>query len=145
MRWPPRPVVLAACLSLLGVQLGGVHLHANAEGFDAVPHGTHVHGRAPHRHDDASVRHDADGRDAARGKHDHGGDRDVAVVELGAGAQKLPLFLVGPALALPLSPPSGTAVRVDAAARPSSARPGHWRPPLRGPPRDSVQPRYFTR
>lgn len=137
VRHSPQSVALAACLSLLGLQLSGLHLHVNAEGFDPVPHGTHVHGIA-HRHDGVAAHTDDTGsHDIDGDRHDHDGDRDVAAVELGTGAAKLPVFLVGDALELVANPPGAVTVRGDATTRPS-ARGIRWRPPLRGPPRLSV-------
>lgn len=137
MRQSPKPVALAACLSLLGLQLTGLHLHVNAEGFDPVPHGTHVHGVA-HRHG-AGAAHadDAADHDATGDHHDHDGDRDVAAVDLGTGAAKLPVFLVGDALEVVASAPGASAARADATTQPPK-RHIRERPPLRGPPRLSV-------
>lgn len=137
MRRTPKSAILAACLSLLGLQLSGLHLHVNAEGVDSVPHGMHVHGVA-HRHAGIDTDNDASvGEGLVEGHHDHDGDRDVAAVELGTGSAKLPLFLPTDALEFLASPPRGDLIARDPGP-PSIARGLRWRPPLRGPPRLSV-------
>jgi hypothetical protein len=38
------PVLILASLSLLGMQLSGLHMHVDAHGYSGAPQGTHVHG-----------------------------------------------------------------------------------------------------
>jgi hypothetical protein len=130
-------VILAACLSLVGVQLSGLHLHAGAEGLDAALHGTHVHGNvgsSGHTPSQlASAAHQHTHLDGHHG-HDHAGDRDVSIIELSGGLSKLLVFLVcfGGGLIFVLQIvyrlrpiPIVTVVK---------SRRERWRPPLRAPP-----------
>ena len=133
---PLRPfVILIACASLLCLQLGGVHMHINADGFAGVPEGSHIHGaaRSP-AGTSADHAHDHDG-DSNNG--DHEGDRDVSV-QLGAGVSKvfvfisLALFVV----ALLTTLPGKLLICLDAYV--PRARRDHWRPPLRAPPTPAI-------
>lgn len=122
-------VAIAACLSLLSLQLSGLHLHAGQNGVDSSPHGTHVHGVGTHDHDQLEDhRHAEDG-------DDHNGDRDLSLVELCAGAAKLlPVLFLGPVLQLPIGPSDSHRVVLRWRDRAPIGRASHWRPPLRGPP-----------
>lgn len=140
MRRPSLLVVCAACSSLLGLQLSGLHLHVNVDGFDAVPHGTHVHGADAHSHDSAAAaaHDDSEPRDGVDDHHDHEGDRDVAILDPCAGTAKPPVFLVGRGLELLSAPPSAGRIRARSITPPPNAQGARWRPPLRGPPPQSV-------
>ena len=132
---PLRPfVILIACASLLSLQLGGVHMHINADGFAGTPEGTHIHGAAPSpAGTSADQAHDHDGD--SDGNHD--GDRDVSV-QLGASLSKvlvfIPLALFVDALLTTL--PGRIKVCLDSYV--PHARRDHWRPPLRAPPTPAI-------
>lgn len=115
MRIAPA-LIQIACLSLLGLQLSGLHMHVGADGFDGTPHGTHSHDQ------------DTDG-------HDHEGDADVSVVELGAGGSKLILFVVWVGLTLLTVLTPRERVSISSVVPLLAGRTARWRPPLRAPPR----------
>lgn len=133
---PLRPlVILIACASLLGVQLSGVHMHINADGFAGVPEGTHIHGAASAPAGaSADHAHDHDG-DSDNG--DHEGDRDVSV-QLGAGVSKVLVFisLALFVVALLTTLPAKVTVCLDTYV--PRARRDRWRPPLRAPPTPAI-------
>jgi hypothetical protein len=111
-----RALVLLGCLSLLGLQLSGLHMHVDSHGYAGAPHGTHVHKRGADSHD-----------------HEH--ETDVAVVKLGTIGSKHFLFLI--AVGLTLVTIFSVCLRLAPAyapAPPIGRRP-HWRPPQRAPPR----------
>ena len=125
-----RPIVLiAACLSLLCAQFGGIHMHVGAAGLDTTVHTHHIHGAgAAHMAREHAADDDVAG-------HDHAGDRDV-FVELGANAAKqLLLFVLCASLGLMLLLLPSTSVHWPRrrTVRPQ-ARHERWRPPLRAPP-----------
>lgn len=109
-------VAALACICMLAMQIGGLHLHVDTKGNDAGIHGAHVHHADPDH-------------------HDHSADIDVSLLEqLGINWSKLiPLLFV-------------CAVVIMAAAwirRPDWYPPLpagkvlhrlRWRPPLRAPP-----------
>jgi hypothetical protein len=155
------PVVLFfACLSLLGVQVSGLHVHAGAGGLDSALHGTHVHGVvAPDRSPSAAVEpayhagahhghehaggdyghghaggHDSHGHAAGHHGHDHAGDRDVSIVELGSGLSKLLVILIGFGGGLIFVVQVAHGRQSVPLVTPPKSRRERWRPPLRAPP-----------
>jgi hypothetical protein len=115
MRRKPTAIAVVVCFSLFVLQLSGLHLHVNAAADGPATHGTHVHGS------------DMDG-------HDHEGDKDVSVVELGAGASKhlVFLFALSPSSAVLPRPAGRIAANLPTPVR--AGRRSRWRPPLRAPP-----------
>ncbi len=109
------PIVTLACLSLLGLQLSGLHMHVDDHGYSGAPHGTHVHegGTDPH-------------------EHEH--ETDVTIVELGTIASKHFLFLV--AVGFSLVTLFSVSRRLSPIHEPviSTGRRVRWRPLLRAPP-----------
>lgn len=110
------PYILALVFAgLLSTQATGLHLHANVHGEGGGLHGAHLHHADP------------DG-------HDHSGDVDVALFELGATWSKILTFLIPFVTLLPaivwmvqgFPPPSVPIL--------STRRRSRWRPPLRAPP-----------
>jgi hypothetical protein len=82
-------VVFLVSLSLLGLQLSGLHMHVDDHGYSGAAHGAHVHDAAgAHTHG------------AAVDPHDHSHDTDVAVFELGAIAAKHLVFLIAASVVL---------------------------------------------
>ena len=132
MRWLRSPLLTLACLGLLSSQVTGLHMHMNADGYVGIPESTHVHGSALAAHDHAVERDHTDHEHPAR--PDHEGNRDVSIVELGAGASKLLIFLawVGICFAIVFFPVRS--VLTGTVVVPPRSRRGRWRPPLRAPP-----------
>ena len=116
-------LILLVSLSLLGLQLSGLHMHVDDHGYSGAAHGTHVH--------DAAGAHD---HNAPVDPHDHSHDTDVAVFELGAIAAKHLVFLIAASVALFAL--VRVALRLVPAVEPrvASRRRQRWRPPLRAPP-----------
>ena len=131
-----RPfLIVIACASLLCLQLGGVHVHINADGFAGVPEGTHIHGAASSlTGTSADHAHDHDG-DSDNGNHE--GDRDVSV-QLGASLSKVLVFISLALLVVALlrTLPGKIKARLDSYV--PHARRDHWRPPLRAPPTPAI-------
>jgi hypothetical protein len=135
-------VLIAACLSLLGVQVSGLHVHIGAEGFDASPHTRHIHGARPSPAADTDLEHGLHSHGAEHHEHpvrdaaddDHAGDRDV-YVDLGAGTSKLLILFLWIALGLlVLLPPMAQSIRPSDIVQRPKQRYERWRPPLRAPP-----------
>jgi len=108
-------LALFAVLSLLGLQLSGLHMHVDDHGYSGAPHGTHVH-------------------DSDTDPHDHEHETDVTIVELGTIASKHFLFLIAAAfsLAMRFSVSRGLAPIHEPPI--SAGRRTRLRPPLRAPP-----------
>lgn len=140
MRCHRFSVLLAACASFLAVQLGGLHLHVDADGNIGNPHGVHLHIQGYHSHGDLIHVHRADTAHEQAAEHEHSGDgehagdSDLLMAELSNGKWKFSdLILIahqGPAFG-----------QVEAGqVRPARAEPrppirkARWRPPLRAPP-----------
>lgn len=122
------PIALIAAVSLLTLQLSGLHMHVDEHGYVGAPVGTHLHSQAAHHHGNGGELGDHSD------DHDFDGSKDLAVVELSAGASKLVLALVLLALALPILLRQ-SAVRLPTIVIPVlSGRRTRWRPPLRAPP-----------
>jgi len=119
----PAPLFLIAimCLSLLTLQMSGLHLHAGADSESAVLHGTHVHDADPGGHG-----------------HRHDAETDVSSFEQGTGWFRLIPFLVILFFVLL------TIVRTSRTVWPprveclSTRHRSRWRPPLRAPPQHSL-------
>ncbi len=128
--------MLAACISLVALQLSGVHMHVDAQGYVGIPEGTHLHGQAGHHHGDAIHIDDAVApqESAHPGDQGHAGDTDVTIVKLSTGVSKLPLDLIALGLVLLMFiRPADKIAPLTAVPRPR-ARYERWRPPLRAPP-----------
>ena len=110
------PIVTLACLSLLGLQLSGLHMHVDAHGYSGAPHGTHVH-------------------EGGTDPHDHEHETDVTIVELGTIASKHLLFLIAVGFSLVIL--FSVSRRLTPIHEPliATGRRVRWRPLLRAPPR----------
>ena len=109
------PLVLLVCLSLLGAQLSGLHMHVDHDGYSGGPHAAHSH-------------------DSGADPHDHEHETDVTAVELGTIGSKHVLFLIAVVLSIVMS--FNICRRLTPCHVPAFA-PGRrlrWRPPLRAPP-----------
>ena len=119
MRTRPALLVALICLSLLTMQISGLHLHVGADSDSAALHGTHVH-------------------DAGLEGHDHDADVDVSSFEPPTAWSKLLLFLSGPLFALLMVNWSGGSVWPPLTERLAIRWLSRWRPPLRAPPRTAL-------
>lgn len=126
---PMRPrsaLIVLICMSLLGLQASGLHLHVSPDGVHGAPAGHHLHTHG-HGHTDGAHTHGPDG-------HDRDDDTDVSLAKPGTIGAKIPLGLVS--LASILFALASTTTRVA----PSLSTPVpagcriRWRPPLRAPP-----------
>ena len=141
MRRLQSPVLPTACLSLLAVQLGGLHMHVDADGNVGGPRGVHLHTQGLHSHgDDAhvhrsdAVEHELAGESGHAGENEHAGDSDISVTEMSAGKWKLPDYNVNLHYGLLVGLIQVDQVRpVRSGPRPA-IRKSRWRPPLRAPP-----------
>jgi len=135
--------MLAACISLIALQLSGLHMHVDANGYVGTPEGTHVHGQAGgHHHGDTTHLDLADASHGAvhGGEQDHSGDKDVSIVKLRTAVSKLLLYLIALGLALLMVlRPADKIAPTTTLPRPIG-RHERWRPPLRAPPRLSIAP-----
>ncbi len=132
MRKLSTPLMLAACLSLVALQMSGLHMHVNAEGFAGTPQGTHVHDA--HSHDSAGHHHGAPAAHEHATGQGHGSDTDVSIVNYNTGVSKLPLDLIALAfILLMFLRPVEKLAPVTIVPRPRK-RYERWRPPNRAPP-----------
>ena len=147
MRRLKSPVLLTACLSLLAVQLGGLHMHVDADGNVGGPRGVHLHTQGLHSHGDGTHVHRPDAvenehsgenehadESGHAGENEHAGDSDISVTEMSAGKWKLPDYSVNLHYGLLVGLIQVDQVRpVRSGPRPA-IRKSRWRPPLRAPP-----------
>jgi len=105
------------CLSLLTMQMSGLHLHVSVDTQSGAVLGTHLHDAVPDGHG-----------------HDHDAEIDVSSFEPGVAWSKLIPILVLLILALlPIIRTSST-LRPPLVERFPTRHRSHWRPPLRAPP-----------
>ena len=132
-------VISAGCVSLLAVQMSGLHMHVNAEGYSGTPQGVHVHDT--HSHDAPAHEHSVPVDHEHTGGQGHAGDQDVSIAKVTPGVPKLPFDLIALVFILLLVLRSADKItpRTTSVLRPQS-RHEHWRPPLRAPPRLSLIP-----
>ncbi len=142
MRHLSYPIMLAAGLSLVALQVSGLHLHINADGYAGVPQGTHVHGQGVDTHGTDTHLAGADDRHEHTGDQDHEGDKDMSVVELSAGASKMLVFLVWFGLGLFTVLRPADRISPNAAVPRPIVRHTRWRPPLRAPPHFFYSPSH---
>ena len=117
MRSPPALLIAIMCLSLLAIQMGGLHLHVSVDSQSGALHGTHLHDAVPDGHG-----------------HDHDAEIDVSSFEPGVAWSKLiPLLVVLIFALLPIIR-TRTTVRPPLVERFSTRHRSRWRPPLRAPP-----------
>ena len=129
--------MLAACLSLVALQVSGLHMHVNSDGFAGTPEGTHLHDAhhhdSPAHHVSTPVAHEHTAHEHAAGQG-HTSDTDISIFELNTALSKLPLDLIVPApFLLMVLRPADTISPVALVSRQVS-RHERWRPPLRAPP-----------
>ena len=122
MRLVPALLIGILCLSLLAMQMSGLHLHVSADSQGGALHGTHLH--------DA----DTDGRHG----HGHDADTDVSRFEAGTTWSKLIPFLVTLLFVLLIVTLASKTVWPPLIERLYTRRRSRWRPPLRAPPQLSL-------
>ena len=118
-------IAIFACLSLLVLQLSGLHLHVDAAGEDAGMHVAHAHYNAPKDY----------GRHGVVEEHDHSADTDISLTEqLNASWTKLIPLLIKVVIAVLLGQGLLARIRWTPTESGTVRHVKHWRPPLRGPP-----------
>lgn len=127
MRRSTKPLAIVTCLSLLILQLSGVHVHANDSGYIGAPETPFTHS---HDHHDA---HHA-GDEGAGPVSDGEEARDVDLLDLALSLFKMPLAIMALVLLFVLFPNVRALVRLEFVRRILSGRHTRWRPPLRAPP-----------
>lgn len=128
-------MLATACVSLLAVQLGGIHTHVDADGNVGSPRGAHLHTQLLHSHEDAAHVHHPDTPEHEHaGDPEHAGDNDISLTEMrGAKSTLADLDLnLHRSLLIHLAP--AEQVRPERAEPRSLIRKSRWRPPLRAPP-----------
>jgi hypothetical protein len=132
---PPIAISWLACVSLVALQLGGVHMHIGRDGYVGMPQGPHSHSQHSHRHSsDGGIGGSMVDLDSHSSDHDYDGTTDVSITKLSAAAKEL-LAVVLLILAVPLLLRQAPRIRPIIAVRVLSGRRTRWRPPLRAPPR----------
>jgi hypothetical protein len=117
MRQVPSLFIAIMCLSLLTMQMSGLHLHANADSQSGALHGAHFHEA------------DIDGHG-----HDHEVEIDVSPFETGTTWSKLIPFLVSLVFVLLTTVSTSKTVWPPSVERLPIRHRSRWRPPLRAPP-----------
>ncbi|NOR41513.1 MAG: hypothetical protein GQ537_09910 [Gammaproteobacteria bacterium] len=120
MRSAPVFLIAIMCLSLLTLQMSGLHLHMSEESQGAALHGAHIHVA------------DLDGHG-----HDHEADVDISPFELGTASSKLLPVLVTLIFALLAVIWASKAVWLPLVEHFSTRGRSRWRPPPRAPPQRS--------
>ena len=127
------PVI--ACVSLLAVQLGGLHMHVDADGNVGGVKGVdlhapllHSHGGYTHVHLPGTPHHEHPG------DPEHAGDNDISVIEMRSGKSKLTDFTFNLHLTLAIHRVLVEQVRPIISEPQPITRKSRWRPPLRAPP-----------
>jgi len=128
-------VPVLACMSLLAVQLGGLHMHVDADGNFGSVKGVdlhvpllHSHGGYTHVHLPGTPHHEHPG------DPEHAGDNDISVIEMRSGKSKLTDFTFNLHLTLAIHRVLVEQVRPIISEPQPITRKSRWRPPLRAPP-----------
>lgn len=135
MRRLKYPVMITACVSLLAVQLGGLHMHVDSagnvggvKGIDLHVPFLHSHGDYTHVHLPGTPHHEHSG------DPEHAGENVISVTEMRGAKSALAVpdlvLLPGPVI----HRLEVTQVRAVHPKPRSSIRKSRWRPPLRAPP-----------
>ena len=133
MRRAHRIIAIAASVSLLTLQLSGVHAHEDSAGHISLPESSYSHSHSVHGHAHPHP-HPADKAD-----HDHEGDpseeKEISLFETGPGGNfKLPMAAPAFVQLLLVVPHEKALARALVSAPVLSGRHTRWRPPLRAPP-----------
>lgn len=132
---PRHSILLTACLSFLAVQLGGFHVHVDADGDVGNPRGVHLHKQAPHSHGDDTRAHRSE---PVGHEHpddpEHGASTDISVAEISSGKWKLSDLNLDIRQGLLIGRmPTEHVAPVTSAPQPAALN-WRWRPPPRAPP-----------
>ena len=128
-------MLVLACVSLLAVQLGGLHMHVDADGNVGGPRGVHLHTQLLHSHgEDAHVHHHGTLDHEHPGEQEHAGDNDISVTEMRGGKSALAFPHLNLLQGLLVYRAEVTQVRPVNTETPPKTRKSRWRPPLRAPP-----------
>lgn len=114
-RYLAPPLILLACLGLVGAQLSGLHMHVDDRGYSGAPHAAHSHA-------------------GSQDPHDHEHETDVKAVDFGTIASKHLLFLTAVALTIVMLFDAVRRLAPTHSAVIQSGQRLRWRPPLRAPP-----------
>ena len=126
---------VAACVSLLAVQLGGLHMHVDADGHVGGPRGMHLHAQGLHSHGDDTHVHRPDTPEHEHpGEREHAGDNDISVAEMRGGKSTLADFDLNLHQGLSIDLVRVGQVRPARFEPRPATRKSRWRPPLRAPP-----------
>ena len=117
MRQVPSLFIAIMCLSLLTMQMNGLHLHVNVDSQSGALHGAHLHDAGIDGHGD-----------------DHDTEIDVSPFEPGVTWSKLIPVLLALMFVLLILRRTSTTVRPPLVERFSTRHRSRWRPPLRAPP-----------
>ena len=129
------PVTASACVGLLAVQLGGLHMHVDADGNVGEPRGVHLHTQLLHSHGDYTHVHHPDTPEHEHpGEREHAGDNDISVAEMRGGKSTLADFDFNLHQGLLIDPVRVEQVRPALSEPRPANRKSRWRPPLRAPP-----------
>lgn len=132
-----KTIGTAACFSLLMLQLSGLHVHADQDGYIGVPETsyshTHAHGHHGADRRDGSAVVDIDAEFSVP-SHDYDDARDVSLSDLALSAFKLTLAFLLFVFLFTIFPRNRTLVGTDFVYPILSGRRTRWRPPLRAPP-----------
>ena len=120
MRKAPALLIAIMCLSLLFMQLSGLHLHVSAGNHSGALHGTHLH----------NADFDGHGRD-------HDADVDISPFEPGTASSKLIPFLIALVFVLLSVVWASKMVWPPLVEHITLRGRYYWRPPLRAPPEHS--------
>lgn len=138
MRRSRNPLVFAACLSLLSLQLSGVHVHADDGGYIGAPETPFTHSHGLHDHGDAyhagTVDDSGHGDHDTSPSHDYEGAQDVSLLELALGTFKMPIAILALFLLFLVLSRIRSLCASEFVSRVLSGRHTRWRPPLRAPP-----------
>ena len=135
MRSLRYPVPFIACVSLLAVQLGGLHMHVDADGNVGGPRGVHLHTQLLHSHgEDTHVHHPGTLDHEHPGEQEHAGDNDISVAEMRGGKSTLADFDLNLHQGLLIGLVRIEQIRPASFEPRTATRKSRWRPPLRAPP-----------
>lgn len=130
-----KAIGVAACLSLLILQLTGAHGHIGAEGYLGVPEISYSHDHGGHDHHQGHRAADAlAGHGPEATSDDHEDAQDVSFLDETLPAFKIPMALLALIVLFVVFPRARMLASVDVIYPVLSGRYTRWRPPLRAPP-----------
>jgi hypothetical protein len=128
MRRNRNPYAIAACLSLLSLQLSGVHMHADDHGYIGTPEASFTPSHGQHDHDNPHAHGGAGHAD------DHDDAKDISLLDPALGVFKMPIAILAFVLLCVAVSLLGGLPIVEITFPVLSGRYTRWRPPLRAPP-----------